>query len=159
MLDKVIIERLSSFDFSCKRCSSCCRHTPGTVYLTQEDVEKLLANLKMDLNTFINKCCSVLIYEGKDLVVLKEKKNHDCIFWSNGCIVYESRPLQCRSYPFWPEVVNDPEVRKEETKRCPGIDTPGDITLDQKIAYYTDRQNSIYFEFTPEILTETMSLL
>jgi Fe-S-cluster containining protein len=32
---------------------------------------------------------------------LREKANYDCVFWNEGCSVYEERPLQCRTFPFW----------------------------------------------------------
>ncbi len=141
-----VIEILNDFDFACQRCSKCCRHTPGTVYLTENDVELLITHLNIPFERFKQECCNVLIQNGKDLLVLKEKRNYDCIFWSDGCIVYDSRPAQCRSFPFWPEIVEMPDVRKEEMKRCPGIGKKGDITNEDKLKYYLDRLNSVYFE-------------
>ncbi len=55
---------------------------------------------------------------------LREKSNYDCIFWENGgCRVYEHRPLQCRSYPFWSAIVSSRKNWEEQKLSCPGIDT------------------------------------
>ena len=53
---------------------------------------------------------------------LTEKANHHCIFWEDGCRVYDARPTQCRTYPFWKEVVRDSRSWNEEGRFCPGID-------------------------------------
>jgi Fe-S-cluster containining protein len=41
---------------------------------------------------------------------LVERANHDCIFWENGCTVYEDRPEQCRTFPFWPEFIESEDA-------------------------------------------------
>ena len=55
---------------------------------------------------------------------LKERvvgMSHDCIFFDRekgGCSVYEARPKQCRTFPFWDYFKH----RVDELKReCPGI--------------------------------------
>ena len=56
------------------------------------------------------------------MVSLKEKDNYDCIFLGeNGCSIYEGRPLQCRTYPFWPSIVESRENWESEKRSCPGI--------------------------------------
>ena len=56
------------------------------------------------------------------LVSLKEKDNYDCIFLGeNGCSIYEGRPLQCRTYPFWPSIVESRGNWESEKNSCPGI--------------------------------------
>jgi Fe-S-cluster containining protein len=39
-----------------------------------------------------------------------------------GCGVYEVRPHKCREWPFWPEVLHDPELRRLVERTCPGIE-------------------------------------
>ena len=54
-------------------------------------------------------------------VSLREKANLDCMFWENGgCSVYEARPLQCRSFPFWSALVSSEEWDLH-AQQCPGI--------------------------------------
>ena len=46
----------------------------------------------------------------------------DCIFWRDGgCSVYESRPLQCRSYPFWSHQLTNRETWNRVADSCPGV--------------------------------------
>ena len=54
---------------------------------------------------------------------MQEKSNYDCIFWQNGvgCSIYNARPLQCRSYPFWPAIMDSKESWDEEATNCPGM--------------------------------------
>ena len=35
--------------------------------------------------------------------------------------VYPVRPLQCRTYPFWPEVLASRQAWQREARRCEGI--------------------------------------
>jgi hypothetical protein len=37
------------------------------------------------------------------------------------CRVYAVRPLQCRTYPFWPELVQNSRSWQREARRCEGI--------------------------------------
>jgi Fe-S-cluster containining protein len=57
------------------------------------------------------------------LISLLEKKNNDCIFFNERkqCEIYEVRPVQCRSYPFWEQLVQDEASWKAESLQCPGI--------------------------------------
>ncbi|MFT6398517.1 MAG: Fe-S-cluster containining protein [Bradymonadia bacterium] len=42
------------------------------------------------------------------------------------CSVHEFKPLQCKTYPFWPEVLHSPRSWKAEQKYCEGISEDGD---------------------------------
>ena len=63
--------------------------------------------------------------KGRFELSLKEKRNYDCIFWSQkydgGCLVYESRPLQCRTFPFWVSVMSDKNSWERTALDCPGM--------------------------------------
>lgn len=57
---------------------------------------------------------------------LIEKKNpngdFDCIFLKGKrCEVYQARPTQCRTYPWWPENLNSKESWKIAAQECEGI--------------------------------------
>ena len=53
---------------------------------------------------------------------LKEKSDFDCIFWDSGCKVYNSRPLQCSAFPFWPSVLDYKKSWERVKMDCPGMD-------------------------------------
>ena len=68
---------------------------------------------------------------------LKEKHGFDCIFWENGCIVYENRPIQCRSFPFWESSLRSAESWKALS--CPGIGS-GTLHTREQIDNCLDQQ-------------------
>lgn len=37
------------------------------------------------------------------------------------CAVYEGRPTQCRTWPFWPENMSPRAWQKEVASYCPGV--------------------------------------
>ncbi len=108
--------------FSCTRCSTCCRYESGYVFLTEKDVDNLAVSLQMRYTDFIEIFCHwINIGGGKEQLSLKEKSNYDCIFWKEKCIVYEVRPLQCRTFPFWDSILSSEESWKRAASSCPGI--------------------------------------
>ena len=109
--------------FSCKRCSACCRFEAGYVFLSGKDRVLLEDYLKIGSREFSNTYCRwVTLDDGKEHLSLKEKSNFDCIFWTeDGCSVYETRPLQCRAYPFWPSILNNRKNWEITAQSCPGI--------------------------------------
>jgi Fe-S-cluster containining protein len=112
----------SGLKFSCKRCSSCCRYDSGYVFLSENDLEELLAELKMEKNRFIKTYCRwVTDINGSEVLSLREKSNKDCILWDSGCLVYSVRPLQCRTFPFWKSVVASAQAWETAASGCPGM--------------------------------------
>ncbi|MFQ3548099.1 MAG: YkgJ family cysteine cluster protein [Termitinemataceae bacterium] len=109
--------------FSCTQCSTCCRYESGYVFLSQKDVQRLASAVGMSYTEFISLYCRWVPCEGsKERLSLKEKSNYDCIFWNTGCTVYEARPLQCRTYPFWDSIVVSQEAWNTVKTECPGMD-------------------------------------
>lgn len=108
--------------FSCQRCSFCCGHSPGFVYLSKKDLLALCDFFKICVKDFVKKYCRWAdYYEGKTVLALIEKKNYDCILWNKGCSAYSARPLQCSTYPFWSWIVQDRKTWDEIAKECPGM--------------------------------------
>ena len=109
-------------NFSCKRCSVCCRHEPGYVYLSETDLSNLCVKFKMSKEKFIDKYCRRdPYYNGTEVLCLLEKDNFDCILWDGGCTAYEARPVQCSTYPFWTGILCSESAWNEESDSCPGI--------------------------------------
>ncbi len=88
--------------FACQQCGKCCRGPePGYVWVTEAEIEKLARRLAMSVDAFGR----LYLRRIGGRYSLVERANHDCIFWENGCTVYEDRPEQCRTFPFWPEFI------------------------------------------------------
>jgi Fe-S-cluster containining protein len=108
--------------FSCARCSTCCRYESGFVFLSERDAVGLAESLRMAYASFVETYCRWVPGKwGTEQLALKEKANYDCVFWKDGCSVYEARPLQCRSFPFWHSVIISPKAWAEAAKSCPGM--------------------------------------
>jgi Fe-S-cluster containining protein len=105
------------------------------VFLSGEDVAGLAAAKGVTPDEFGKMYCRwVLWADGKGGTIEQERlslrertvgtgpqKSEDCVFWRDGCTVYEARPLQCRTYPFWSELLASEEVWRETAEGCPGI--------------------------------------
>ncbi len=107
--------------FTCTSCGDCCRGPmEGHVFMELEDVEAMAAHLELSLEAFGRKYLRRV--EGERLALI-EHANRDCIFWDDavGCRVYAARPLQCRQFPFWPELLASQEAWNEEAESCPGM--------------------------------------
>lgn len=115
--------------FKCKgcECGDCCsgKHGPGTVWVSDEEVARLAAHVGMEAAAFRERYTRVV--DGR--VSLVERVNDDCIFYreGTGCLVYEARPVQCRTYPFWGKILRGPRTWSEEAKKCPGIHEDADV--------------------------------
>lgn len=109
-------------NFSCTRCSRCCRHEPGFVYLSRRDLTNLCQCFNLGERQLIDRYCRwVPYYDGTEVLCLRERPNNDCILWDSGCTAYEFRPVQCSTYPFWTSILKGREAWEEEAKGCPGI--------------------------------------
>ena len=115
--------------FSCTRCSNCCRKESGYVYLSENDLSRLANHFQMDYTTFITTWCRWVSFgRGRERLSLKEKPNFDCIFWGSStggeqCTVYQDRPLQCRTFPFWDTILASADAWETAGIGCPGINT------------------------------------
>lgn len=108
--------------FGCARCSFCCGHSPGFVYLSWRDLNELCAFFKMSALDFVAKYCRwVDYYYGETVLALLEQKNYDCILWKNGCSAYEARPIQCSTWPFWSWMIKDEKTWNECAAECQGM--------------------------------------
>lgn len=108
--------------FECARCSACCRHEPGFVFLSATDIERLLIHSGLAFRQFIDTFIRTVDIGAGLALSLKEKANYDCILWGeHGCSAYVARPVQCSTYPFWQGVIETPEDWEREAHDCPGI--------------------------------------
>lgn len=113
-------------NFSCKQCSHCCKDKPGVVYISKSELQALCKKVNLTQEQFVKVYCRwVEQPDGAKKLSLRELSNYDCIFWQKGigCTVYEERPVQCRTYPFWSNIMQSKESWQKEAKECPGINT------------------------------------
>lgn len=106
--------------FECQRCGGCCRGEPGYVWVTGTDIERMAAALGLSPEQFARAHTRRVGLRRS----LKELPGGDCVMWGGarrGCIVYEVRPIQCKTFPFWPEHVRSQEAWDRLAAACPGL--------------------------------------
>jgi uncharacterized protein len=107
--------------FECQGSGKCCtsRGQYGFVYLTREDRVRMAESLGLDLRTFTRMHCD----RTDGYYHLKEEAGReDCRFLDGKrCLVYEGRPTQCRTWPFWPEIMGAKAWAREVAAFCPGV--------------------------------------
>jgi Fe-S-cluster containining protein len=112
---------LEGVHFKCTGCGNCCAKEPGAVFISMDEIEQLASFLGMEKKDFLEKYTRKL--HGK--ISLKEHPNFDCVFLKeNRCTVYHHRPKQCKTYPFWPELMRSKKGWDSEKIRCEGLDHP-----------------------------------
>ena len=98
--------------FRCTQCGDCCTGAPGYVWVNKEEIAKLAARRELDVASFEQRYVRQIGIRKS----LKEYKNGDCVFFDNEqrkCTVYEDRPRQCRTWPFWDSNLRSPDSWQE----------------------------------------------
>ncbi len=105
--------------FECTGCGQCCTGSPGAVWVSDEEIEKMSTFKGMTVAAFKKQYVRML--DGR-LSLNEDPRNYDCVFLKDKkCTLYDHRPLQCRTFPWWPGVLTDKKSWKEAAKRCEGI--------------------------------------
>ncbi|MDP7036176.1 MAG: YkgJ family cysteine cluster protein [Planctomycetota bacterium] len=99
------------------RCGQCCTGTSGYVFVNRAEIARMAAEVGIDQDLFGKK----YLRQVGNYYSLIEKSNGDCIFYGEkGCSIYESRPRQCKSYPFWKKSLKSRRAWKQVCEECPG---------------------------------------
>jgi Fe-S-cluster containining protein len=88
------------------------------VWLSEGDLHSMATRLGMPVDGFTRQFVRLV----DDRLSLVERTNGDCVFWDRaaGCTVYEVRPEQCRTWPFWPGHLRTENDWKALQRTCPG---------------------------------------
>ncbi len=121
-------ERGEGLRFACTQCGNCCTGVPGFVLVSDDEVAALARRLGVTKAQFIDRYTHMLD-EGRSLTERKTSFGFDCVFLDRDtipgkavCGVYEDRPKQCRTWPFWPSLLKTRAAWEAAKKTCPGID-------------------------------------
>ena len=104
--------------FECQAgCTACCDQQ-GFVYLTEDDILRLAAFVGMKAKAFEEEH----VYRTKNQRRLRVPRHAQCSFLKDGgCSVHPAKPVQCRTFPYWPEFVGNKRNWEKTGKWCPGI--------------------------------------
>lgn len=114
--------------FTCTQCGDCCRSHGDYqwVFLSPTDVTRLAESLGLSNARFLAAYCDKDEDGlGHTLKWLKGGAGDPdiaaCVFLGEkGCTVYDARPQQCRTWPFWPENLTKKVWKADVEAYCPG---------------------------------------
>jgi len=121
----VIREDGYNFSFIPSACASCggrcCIGESGYIWVNYKEIEAISNFLNLSIEDFAQN----YLLRAKNRYSLKEFKvkelGYACIFFDTDkrmCKIYDVRPKQCRTFPFWEQFKCD---TKELQKECPGV--------------------------------------
>ena len=100
------------------------------MYLRPEDAQIMADYHNMSVEDWLEKDCHQTI-DGR-YILNSDPITQICIYLDENkkCTVYEARPAQCRSYPFWSENVRSDRSWKRTVSECPGLEADEAIIID-----------------------------
>jgi len=109
---------ITELRFQCQGSGRCCvsRGSYGYVYLNLHDRRRMALHLGMKVQTFTKTHC--LKHDG--FYYLNDSKKQCRFLAGTKCSIYEARPNQCRTWPFWPEHMSTKNWN-EIARYCKGI--------------------------------------
>ena len=115
------------FDFkfnpkACEECGGkCCTGESGYIWVPPIEITKIANFLNIEREQFL-KLYTIKVGYKTSLIEKKiDKDNFACIFFDEkkkNCSIYEVRPTQCRTFPFWEIFKKEKDMVKKE---CVGI--------------------------------------
>jgi len=104
--------------FECQPgCTACCEQR-GFVYVTDADIVRAAEFLGMTSEAFERR----FVFRTSRRARLRVPRDASCHFLvAGGCSIHPAKPVQCRIFPFWPELVESRREWQKTARYCPGI--------------------------------------
>lgn len=113
--------------FSCTMCGNCCSGPPGYVSFTEDEAAAIAARLGISLESFMDRYTHQTP-AGRSLREVPGQNGLDCVFLDRQsmpgkaiCGIYEDRPTQCRTWPFWEINLRSKRQWEQARRTCPGM--------------------------------------
>lgn len=109
--------------FECAACGGCCGGFPGYVWVSDEEADSIAELLGLGRDEFLADYCARA--DGRYTIrELGGEEKWDCVMLEDGrCRIYEARPVQCRTFPFWNENLRSHRAWDLAARKCPGMNT------------------------------------
>ena len=114
-----------NFAFDSSACSSCpgncCIGESGYIWISENEILNLAKYLKISQNEVREKYLYKASYKYSIKEIQLDENNFSCCFFNvekKQCMIYEVRPMQCRTFPFWEYFKENID---EVVTECPGI--------------------------------------
>lgn len=126
--------------FSCTMCGNCCTGPEGYVMVSDDEAAALAKRFGLSVDQFLGLYTHVSQH-GRSLNERQTDAGRDCVFLDREkvpgkavCGVYEDRPAQCRTWPFWKSNLASRYAWQRAKRVCPGMDggkrfTPVEIRI------------------------------
>ena len=106
---------------ACAKCGGkCCTGESGYIWINDAEINALARHLGLSKERLIN--ALMVKINGRYSIVEKSHKNgYACVFFdevNKNCSIYEARPSQCKSFPFWQYFLGREDELKAE---CVGV--------------------------------------
>lgn len=124
--------------FQCTACGKCC--TGGDdhyIAMSPTEAEKIRTHLGVSRNWFQRRYVTHLTRDTLTARML----NGRCVFLDKKgqCKIYLLRPTQCRTYPYWPEILESKTSWDNEAHYCEGINSGSVVTIKEIKAKLTQQ--------------------
>ncbi len=117
-------------------CTNCCDQR-GFVYLTESDLIRAAEFVGMAVQEFEAR----YVYRTRNYLRLRKPPASQCHFLQDhGCSIHPAKPTQCRTFPFWPDLLNSVQAWKRTAAYCPGIGV-GDFVPLEAVKRAMDEMN------------------
>jgi len=109
-----------TFDNSgCELCDgNCCIGESGYIWVNNSEILAISRFLGIDKDIFVSDYLIKVGYKYSIREIKLSENSYSCIFFDKGCKIYDVRPTQCRTFPFWDYFIQYPE---ELLKECPAV--------------------------------------
>jgi hypothetical protein len=144
-------------NFTCTQCGNCCTGPTGYVWISRKEIRRLAEHLKLTPQQTIDQYCrsvgdkyslkEVRNARGEfDCIFLREEKTGDArkgqvVFTKRTCTIYNFRPLQCRTWPFWEGNLRSPESWRNAAERCHGMNNGSRVFAAEQIDALRDAKD------------------
>lgn len=121
--------RRANLRFECTGCGACCTGAADhEVALTSPERDAIQAFLGLSRSWFRRR---YLVRDRDGRTGIRLGRDGRCPFLGtdNRCAIYRVRPRQCRTYPWWPELVESRTAWNAEARRCEGMNRGAVVPL------------------------------
>ena len=116
---------VAGLHFECTKCGRCCSGpAEGYIWICKVEIEMLAADMDMTVEQLRRRHMKRI---GTRTSIIEDRTSKDCIFLKDmpdgerGCEIYQRRPNQCRTWPFWNINLLSSEEWNTAGQKCPGI--------------------------------------
>lgn len=147
----------SGLRFECTMCGRCCTGPAGYILFTDDEARAIARRLGITVEDFLARYThdmgAAVAGRRRSFNEVETPHGRDCVFLDRRsvpgkalCSIHDLRPVQCRTFPFWPEHLESRESWESLARTCEGIGRGSvvpfvEITI-QRRAHERDREGA-----------------